>query len=1028
MQLKTTVISAFLIMLVTLSFGKNYWEDQNKNNINTQSPHASFIPFKNPNKARANKQSKSDYIRNLNGKWKFKMVDTPDEASENFYTKDYATQNWDDIPVPSNWQMEGYDYPIYVNHPYPFEPANPPFVPDDYNPTGLYRKSVDISKEWKKNKKVFLHFGAPKSAISVWVNGEFVGYSEGSKTPAEFEVTKHLESGENLIAAKVIRWSDGSYLEDQDMWRLSGIERDVYLLSTPQTRIKDFTINSGLDATHQDGKFRLKTILETQSSSNKKYSLKYILKRNNSVIAKEEKKLPNNVIKFETEVKNVDQWSAEDPNLYNLDIRLLKNNQILQTVHKKVGFRDVQIKDGYLKVNGRHVNLRGVNLHEHHPEKGHVVDKETILKDIKLMKQHNVNAVRTSHYPHTPTFYRLCDKYGLYVVDEANIESHGMGYSRDKTLGNQPSWLNAHMHRIKSMVKRDRNHPSVIIWSLGNEGGNGYNFYKAYEWIKNYDPTRPVQYERAQQEFNTDIFVPMYYPAYYMEHYARNHPDRPLILCEYSHAMGNSLGNFQDYWNTIYDYKLLQGGFIWDWVNQGLAKKNQDGEKFWAYGGDYGPQDVPSDGNFCINGVVMPDRKVQPEMQELKKVYQPIYFKSMNLNKGLIKITNHHDFTNLKKYDFQWKIEANGEKIAEAGLDKLSLAAGQSKTIKLDLPKIQAKPNTEYFLTITAELKEEQDFRKAGHEIAFEQFKLPIEKQVPRSYPTDGTIEKVKNDSIVEISGDNFAVQFNSQNGWLISYKIDDEKLLKEPLQPNFWRAPTDNDFGNNMPKRAQVWKNLEESFNLKNWKIDQPCPGQVNIETTFDIQKINTETKILYTIYSDGSVKIDSKFILYEKDLPSLPRIGFITKLKKEYSNFSYYGRGPHENYIDRNTSARVDVYNSTVAEQYFPYTRPQENGYKTDVRWAKLYNEEGLGLKAVGQDQFGTSALHYSQEQLDPGSSKQHRHSTDIEPQNFVEWHIDFKQMGVAGDNSWGARPHKQYRIFPGVYNFEFILTPID
>jgi len=1029
MKLNNTIISVILLISVTLSFGNNYWEDQTKNNINTESAHASFIPYKNPNKAASNKPEKSDYIFNLNGEWNFKLVDTPEETPEKFYTQNHSTQKWNKIPVPSHWQMEGYDYPIYVNVPYPFKPVNPPLVPDNYNPTGLYRKSFDLPGNWKENN-VFLHFGNVRSAFYLWVNGEFVGYSEGSKTPSEFYITNYLESGENLIATKVIRWSDGSYLEDQDMWRFSGIEGDVYLLATPQTRIKDFTINSGLGNNYQNGQFKLETTIKNaqKGNSSDKYTLEYLIKDNNKTIAKSQKKIGHKkVIHFKKNLKDVKQWSAENPHLYGLNIRLLKNDRIIQTIHKKIGFRDIKIKNGKVKVNGEHVHIRGVNLHEHHPENGQVVDKKTFLKDIKLMKNHNINAVRAAHYPRDPEFYRLCDKYGLYVVDEANIESHGMGYDRNKTLANQPSWLDAHMHRIKSMVKRDKNHPSVIIWSLGNEAGNGYNFYEAYNWIKKYDPTRPVKYERAIKEFNTDIFVPMYAGINQIEEYARTNTDRPLIMCEYAHAMGNSLGNLQDYWNTIYRHDQLQGGFVWDWVNQSLAKYTEEGQRYMAYGGDFGPKDVPSDANFCINGVVTSDREPQPEAQELKKVYQPIYFKKMNMHKGIIKITNHHDFTNTAKYNFQWEITANGETIKGKDIEDVKIDAGQSKIQKLEIPEIQPIQNTEYFLTIFAKYKQGTKLINKGDTLAYEQFKLPIYEKVPTNYPTDKSLERAERDSIIEIAGENFSIKFNRNTGWLHSYNINNSRVLKAPLKPNFWRAPTDNDYGNNMPKRCKIWKNLEESFKVTNWNIIQSSSGHVNIAVQFDIDDINTEAKISYDIYSDGTVKIDSRFNLFKQDLPEIPRIGFTTRLKQKYSKFTYYGRGPHENYIDRNTSARIGKYTFSVSDLYTPYVRPQENGYRTDVRWAKLYSENQVGLKAIGQKTFGTSALHYSQEQLDAGMEKQNRHTIDIEPKNFVEWHIDLRQMGLGGDDSWGSTPHTQYKIFPGIYNFEFVLRPV-
>ncbi|MBN1995928.1 DUF4981 domain-containing protein [candidate division KSB1 bacterium] len=1019
-------VALFLFSFNCLSNDKKDWENQKVFGINKEKPHAFYIPYQDIKSAKTQNVAQSKYFKLLNGNWKFKLVDRLLETNENFTAVDFDDKSWDSIKVPSDWQCEGYDYPIYVNAGYPFKEANPPFIPENYNPTGLYRTTFSIPEKWQ-NYQIIVHFAAVNSAFYLWMNGKKVGYSQGSKTPAEFDITKFLTKGENLMALKVIRWSDGSYLEDQDFWRLSGIERDVFLLATPRIKISDFTIKADLDNDFKNGLFELNLDLNSTDTDN---SLSVICRitDQDKVLFEDEKTASKQSVSFKTTFPAVRQWSAESPNLYGLEIELKEKNGVLQAIFQNIGFRNVQISDGRLLVNGQAVYLKGVNLHEHHEKNGHVVDVETRLKDIRLMKQNNINAVRTSHYPQDPVWYDLCDKYGLYIIDEANIESHGMGYRSDRTLANKPEWLEAHMDRIERMVERDKNHPCIIIWSLGNEAGNGYNMYQAYNWIKKNDPTRPVQYERAGLEFNTDIHCPMYAGMQHMERYARRSPDRPLIQCEYAHAMGNSVGNLQDYWDLIYKYDNLQGGFIWDWVDQGLLKSDDKGNPFWAYGGDFGPKDVPSDGNFCMNGVVNPDRTPHPSLFEVKKVYQPVYFKKVDLATGKVEIFNYYAFTNLESLDFYWIIEGNGALIEKS--EKLQLKdvpAGESTVVTLTLPELDAAPNTEYFLTLFAQTGTATELVPAGHVVAYEQFKLPVYNDVPVVYSTTGTLQLDNSETGVSVSGSDFFLKIDKKTGWIASYKIQGKETLVLALQPDFWRAPTDNDFGNRMPERCEVWKDLDKEFIVSRVGVRQPVPGKVTVAVDFDIRRIESVAQINYTIYSDGTVAVASTFYLQKSDLPEIPRIGFRTRLPQEYSDFAFFGRGPHENYIDRKTSALVGLYTSKAKDQYYPYNRPQENGYKTDVRWALLKNGKGVGLKVIGEPLFGTSAMPYSREDFDPGKEKAQRHTIDVTPRNFVEWHIDLKQMGVGGDNSWGAKPHDEYMIFPGIYKFNFTIQPV-
>lgn len=1023
------VIVFLTLVLFTYSFcnEKNEWENQQIFGINKEKPHASFIPYQSIESARTNNHANSEYYKLLNGKWKFKLVNNPKYAPEDFYSLNYRDKKWDHIPVPSNWQCEGYDYPIYVNITYPFQPVNPPFISQEYNPTGLYRTTFTIPETWK-DQRVFVHFGAVKSAFYLWINGKNVGYSEGSKTPAEFDITEYLKPGENLLGLKVIRWSDGSYLEDQDFWRLSGIERDVFIIATPQVRIRDFKVEADLDSTYKKGLFKMTVELQDYNSESENLSVICRIQDNEKIkYEKTVNVLSGGQVVFETKIAGIKSWSAEIPNLYGLEIELKDGERISQVIRQDIGFRNIKIANGQLLVNGKAITVRGVNLHEHHETTGHVVDFATRKKDIQLMKQNNINAVRTSHYPQDPVFYELCDKYGLYIIAEANIESHGMTYDLDKTLGNNPKWLDAHLDRIQRSVERDKNHPSIIIWSLGNEAGNGYNMYRCYEWIKKNEPTRPVQYERAGLEFNTDIYCPMYVGLSWMDEYARTYSDRPMILCEYAHAMGNSLGNFQDYWDVIYKYDILQGGFVWDWVDQGLAMYDEDGNKYWAYGGDFGPKDVPSDNNFCMNGLVNADRSPHPSLFELKKVYQPVYFKEVDLSKGKIAVINHYEFTNLEALDFYWKIEENGKLIKQSDSFEIDVEPGTASVATLTLPKISPEPNTEYFLTLFAKSKTTTELVPAGHIVAYEQFKLPIYNPVLVAHSTDDVLKSNETEHEILISGDGFSLKINKDSGWLASYKINKNELMTMPLQPDFWRAPNDNDFGNGMQNRCAMWKDFISQFQVKRIHVWQPVYGKIEVTAEFTLKSIKSKAEIKYTIYSNGAVEITSMFDLQRPNLPEIPRIGFRTRLRKDYDNFTYFGRGPQENYIDRKTGALVGLYTSTAEEQYYRYSRPQENGYKTDVRWATLSNGKGAGLKIIGSPTFGTSALPYAREDFDPGIEKAQRHTIDITLRDFVEWHIDLKQMGVGGDNCWGARPHDEYTIYPGIYYFNFTIEPV-
>ena len=876
----------------------------------------------------------------------------------------------------------------------------------------------------------------------VWVNGKKVGYSQGSKTPAEFNISKFLKKGENKLAMAVYRWSDGAYLEGQDYWKISGIERDVFLYSVPDIYIRDFFVIGDLDKNHINGILKVTVNIKNHSIHFKKnHNLNISLydKNNRPVfevpIEKELqiKKSGERIIFFKHSIQNPEKWNAETPNLYSLVLSLFDDSgKIIEVVTCKIGFRKVEIKKGQLFINGVPITIKGVNRHEHDPETGRYVTEDSMIKDIHLMKQFNINAVRTSHYPNSPRWYELCDKYGLYVVDEANIEAHGcFPYDPNKTLANKPEWKKAFLDRTIRMVERDKNHPCVIIWSLGNETGDGDNFRATYRWIKQRDPTRPVQSEDAGLKDYTDIYCPMYKRIRHLKEYAEKKQSRPLILCEYAHAMGNSVGNLQDYWDVMEKHRQFQGGFIWDWVDQGFYKKNKKGEKFWAYGGDYGPPDTPSDKNFCINGLVFPDRKIHPHILEVKKVYQYIKIKSIDLSKGKIELYNGYDFLNLKNFELYWYIMADDKKIAFGKLPKINIVSHQSKVVSIPVPEIYAEPGVEYFLYVSFKLAQDTAVIKKGHEVAWEQFKLPLfkspKKDNPRRY---GKLKIDQNKSSVHIRGQNFTLTLNKNTGIINSLIYEQTELIKSGPVPNFWRAPTDNDFGCNMPKHLGIWRDTEKKRTIKNVSIKQLNPHEIQIDVVSSLSAGHSFYHTTYHIYGSGDIYITNKFIPGSNKLPELPRFGMTMLLPSDFENISWYGRGPHESYWDRKTGAPVGVYSGKVIDQYHPYTRPQENGNKTDVRWVALSNSKGVGLLAVGMPLLSVSAHHFLNEDFDPGPEKNQRHTYHIKRKDLITLNLDYKQMGVGGDTSWGdrAKPHPEYRLPIKEYSYRFRLRPFS
>jgi beta-galactosidase len=1018
------------------------WENPAVSEINREAPRAYFIPFASADQAIETDIWKSPFIQSLNGTWQFHLSHTPYVRPFYFFKDDYDTSDWPTIKVPANWEMLGFDVPIYSNVPYPHE-ATPPTIQKHYNPVGSYKRTFSIPENWE-GQTIYLHFGAVSSAMYVWVNEQQVGYSEDSKTPAEFNITQYLKKGQNSLAVEVYRWSDGSYLEDQDFWRMSGMTRDVFLMARNPQHIRDFRISSPLVNDYNDGDFKLAIEVVNNSSSTPPVNLEAILLDGETKVG-----AINQMIQTDTNpvivtnsimIPSAKPWSSENPNLYQLLITLKDEaGKVIEVLRQDVGFRTVEIKNAQLLVNGKAIYLKGVDIHEHNDTTGHVQNEKTMLKDILLMKSHNINAVRTSHYPEPERWYELCNKYGIYLIDEANIESHGMGYG-DKSLAKDTVWKEAHLFRTKNMFERDKNQPSVIIWSLGNESGNGVNFEATFAYLKSVDESRPVQYEQAHGGSNTDINCPMYARIKNMEDYAKSSPTKPMIQCEYAHSMGNSAGNLQDYWDVIEKYPSLQGAFIWDWVDQGILTKDSAGNKFWAYGGDLGGDTLPTDGNFCLNGIINPDRSIKPELIEVGKVYQNIGFKAANLNQGEIEIINKYFFTNLSEFNFKWEVVADGQILKSGEINDLNLAPNTSKRIKLDLV-VDPKPATEYFLNISANLKRDQGILPAGTKIAYEQIILPYTKKavltLSGSLPLVGSKEE---ENLIVVEGPNFRITFSKAEALMTSYLLDGKELLLSGPVPNFWRAPIDNDFGNGLDRRSRIWRKAGDRKKV-NSAILKQNGKEVSVDFNFDLNdesgQVIANYISNYTVFGNGEVLVTNKFKMAKNNLPEIVRFGVNLVMPREFDQMSWLGRGPHENYQDRKSSALVGLYSGSVADQYFAYIRPQENGNKTDVRWMTVANKDGLGFEFIGMPLISASAHHQIMEdfessgrtdgQLKDGKKTVRRHTTDVMERDLTSINIDYKQQGVGGDDSWGAWTHDEYRLRDKEYNYSFRISPI-
>ena len=977
----------------------------------------------------------SAFELNLNGDWHFNFSPMTNERPKDFYKADFDVSDWATIKVPGNWEVQGYGIPMYMNHPFDFSPRKRPTppvlnsIPTEDNPVGSYRRSFEVPANFS-GKDVFLHFGAVKSAMYVWVNGQKVGYSQGSKTPAEFNISKYLVEGENSLSVEVYRWSDGSFLECQDFWRISGIERDVVLKARSTTRVEDFKAIASLDDTFTNGVLAL-TLDLTSARKSGKVTAEYTLYDGDKEVLKGTQKVKIKGAKaqcvFNAEVANVKAWSAEIPQLYRLVVSLKDSKgQLLETFGVNTGFRTVEIADGQLKVNGQPVLVKGVNRHEHDPVMGHYISKELMESDIRLMKEYNINTVRTCHYPTDPYWYELCDKYGLYVINEANIESHGLGAALqapyDYHIADDPTWELPHLDRIQRMYQRDKNHPSVIVWSLGNEAGDGVNFVTCYDWLKSVD-SRPVQFEQADNKRHTDVVTPMYATMEEMEFYARQ-PDiyRPLIQCEYAHAMGNSVGNLQDYWDLIEEYPALQGGCIWDWVDQGLLAKNDKGEDYFAYGGDLEPEGSRNDNNFCLNGLVSPDRKPNPHIYEVKKVYQNISVLN-GTQAGEFVVKNKNFFLDLNTFDLTVSILKDGEVVSTQVVSDLQGAAQTSMTI---LPKM---PNSlsdgEYYINFSFTLKQDQGLLVKGHEVAKEQLKLSKSQQV-YGVVAEGELELTSSKDGWLITTTGATLTFDKAKGTFTNYSVDGKVMITEGPQPDFWRAPTDNDYGFGMMKNLGVWYTQGKDATVANIEVKEE-----NALVTFVVTKRLAETFAnlisTYTVNGLGQVQVDH-YLKFDpnRKTPAMPRVGTKLNVNETLEQVKWYGRGPQENYSDRKTSAFVGQYSSTVDGLYYPYIRPQENGYRTDVRNVTMSDGEH-GFKVNSSFPIGFQAQFYEQEDYQAGAKKRPRsHQYDMNKRDYITLNLDYGMLGVGGDTSWGATPHFIYQLVRREYRWSYTISP--
>ena len=1075
-----------------------YWRDMKVTSVGTEAPRTDFMTYDNRQQALTLRYEASPYYRSLNGTWQFYYTDNHQTLPEDITGEQADKVSWKSIQVPGNWEVQGFGDPIYVNHPYEFAPTRPqpPHLPDEV-PVGVYRRTFTVPSTWN-NRDIYLQVDGAKSGCYVYINGREVGYNEDSKNPATYRINDFLKKGDNQLVLKMYRWTTASFLECQDFWRLSGIERDVFLFSRTRTAIRDFRITSTLDESCTKGVFRLSVDLSNSKSTPENLTVAYeLMDANGRCVSQGESTVfvpsaGKQTLALEATLPEVSAWSAESPYLYRLLMTLRKGDRVVECIPMPVGFRRIEIKPSHLKapsgssltllyINGQPLKLKGVNLHEHNPKTGHYVPEALILQDLTLMRQANINTIRLCHYPQSRRFYELCDSLGFYVYDEANIESHAMYYDLRKggTLGNNPEWLQPHLYRTINMFERNKNHPSVTFWSLGNEAGNGYNFYQTYLWLKEADRNvmaRPVNYERALWEWNTDMYVPQYPSAGWLAKIGRIGSDRPVVPSEYAHAMGNSTGGLHKQWQAIWNYANLQGGYIWDWVDQGLLAHDENGTPYYTYGGDYGTN-LPSDGNFCCNGLVAADRTPHPGLKEVAYVHQDIAFSVSNLQEGRFIVKNRHYFTSLGKHRLIYRIMAGG-KVIRSGRTVMDIAPQDSAEWRIDLSGLKPRVGAEYFIEFSAVTTEAAPLRPVGSEVAHEQFRLPVEP-LAQTFKTSGPKLSIADEGhLLKVSSSLLTFVFDRQQGSVTSYKVRGTEYIHEGFgfRPNFWRAPTDNDYGNQMPLRLHVWKVATETLNVKKATVAMEGEDAL-LHVAYQLPTGNL-CHTDYRISPSGVVHVAYHYMptlqkaanagfneaqataTYtpgrgEDDLSKLtiPRIGMRFRLPVAMNGVSYLGRGPEENYCDRNASSLVGLWRSKADEMGADYIRPQENGHRTGVRWLSLYTRSGKGITLYADSLMEINVLRNSVEEFDGQEAvkrpyqwrnksandlrhdeaqavnrlPRQTHTTDIVPQNFVEVCLDLRQMGVGGYDSWGSQPDAEDLIpASNAYCWGFTVVP--
>jgi beta-galactosidase len=1024
------------------------WETPAVLSRNKEAPHVPLASY--DDEAGMLEGAQSPYQMHLDGRWKFRRAPNPASAPLGFEAADYDDGDWDEITVPGNWQLRGYGLPIYTNVQYPFPidprlqaayermsetaagedllarqmPAEafdvPLVVPREDNPTGCYRTRFAVPEAWA-GRQIYLRFEGVDSAFHLWVNGQAVGYSQDSRLPAEFNVSGALQTGENVLAVRVYRWSDGSYLEDQDFWRLSGIYRDVVLWAAPPVHVRHLAVETELDGAYRHATLRLRVAVRNLGDEDAVGCAVRARLLAESPVAEFAAGVrvgtgEEAVVTMEQAVADPAKWSDEQPNLYTLSIALTDAaGRTLQVVRSLIGFRQVQILDGQLCVNGKPIRIKGVNRHEHDPDTGHRVGLASMRKDIELMKQFNINAVRTSHYPNDPRWYDLCDVYGIYLFDEANIESHGVWDRPARDM----AWRAAYLERVRGMVERDKNHPCVVVWSLGNEAGHGPNLEAAANWIHHHEPTRPVLYNPAEDLPWVDILSPMYPTVDDLVALAKEAGEaRPIVMCEYAHAMGNGPGGLKEYWEAIEEQRRLQGGFVWDWVDQGLRQTTPEGEEWFAYGGDYG--DEPNDGNFCINGLVDPDRTPHPGLWELKKMHEPVLVQPVDLAAGRLRITNRYAISDLGGLDIGWKLEADGQTLQSGMLARLYAGPGESTTVTIPYQKPALRPGTEYWLVLRFNQAREVPWAAQGHEVAWAQFLLPFAlAPETRHQGAMAPLAVERTQDMIVVHGRDFALTFDRGSGRVCGWNFRGQALVRSGPMLNLWRAPTDNDARRMAARwRASGLDRLREVARCLSVEQVDPHVVRVRVETVDE--QVGVTSRYLYAVYGSGDVILEHA-VEVGKILPPLPGVGIRLVMPGGYERFSWYGLGPHDTYADRKVGARVGVYRSTVDDQYVPYIKPQEHGNKADVRWAALTDENSVGLLVVGMPLLNVSARHYTARDLAAA-----RHTHELRRRDDIILNLDYAQSGL-GSESCGPGVLPAYRLERQAYRYQLRLRPL-